>query len=155
MSFRELAPSSKRLSLTSMRLPPSAVSQMVRSFSSITLREALRGPLRLAQRRQRFQLRVELAVDITLLEQVPLDLAAGRLWNALDRHYFRDLEPGLLVDEPGHLGGERQEILHRAAVQDEEHQLLDLGARRPTPAATTLPSSRPPIRCAIASRSCG
>ena len=55
----------------------------------------------------------------------------------------RDLEPRLLVDEPRDLGGERQEIRHRAAMQDEEHELLGLAPGGRTPAATTLPSSRP------------
>src|SRR5512146_3301122 len=42
----------------------------------VAARSALRAALRRTQRRQSLQLRVALPVDITLLEQVPLDLAA-------------------------------------------------------------------------------
>jgi len=49
MSFRELAPISNRLSWMSTRLPGSAVSQMFFSFSSISLRAPLSGPLAAAR----------------------------------------------------------------------------------------------------------
>ncbi len=89
MSFSELAPSSKRLSLTSTRLPPSAASQIVAQLLlDLAARGGLGAALRLTQCRQRLQLRVELAVDITLLEQMALDLAARGLRDALDRHHL-------------------------------------------------------------------
>src|ERR1700758_538660 len=93
---------------------------------------AMRGaPLRRAQRRELGEVCVELAVDVALLEQMSLDLAARGLRDALDGNDFRDLEPGLLVDEPRDLRSERQEIRGPAPVQHEHHELLGLGAAPP------------------------
>src|SRR5215831_1060793 len=88
--------------------------------------------------RELAQLRIELAIGEILLQQMALDLAAGGLRDALHRYDLGHLEPGLLVDEPRDLPGERQEVLERATVQHEHHQLLDLRPARAYPGSDDL-----------------
>jgi hypothetical protein len=134
MSLSELAPSSKRLSSIRRACLPSAALQMSCSFSSICVRERDGWPrCACAQFGEFGKLGIKFAVDIALFEQMPLDLAARCLGDALHRHDLGDLEAGVLIDEPRNLIGQRQEVGELAAVQDEDHELVGLragGARR-------------------------
>ena len=111
-------------------------------------RAGLRSTPRLPQRRELLQLGVELALEVTLLQQVTLDLAAGRLRDPFDRDDLGHFEAGLLVDEARHLGGDRQELLHAAAMQDKHNQLLGLGVARPDAGSDDLAEIQPlrPLR---------
>src|SRR5579875_4000624 len=93
---------------------------------------------RRAQPRELGQLRGELAVLVSLLEQVALDLAARGLRDALHGHDLGHFEPRVLVDEPRDLRSERQQLIERTAMQDEDDELIDLGAGRPCAAHDDL-----------------
>ena len=89
----------------------------------------MRTAVRLAQRLEFRKFGVELALDIGLLQKVPLHFAAGGLGDALGRYDLRDLEAGVFVDEPTDRCRGRQEIRHVAAVEHEHDQFLALRAR--------------------------
>src|SRR5215469_4079042 len=106
-------------------------------------RARFRAALRRAQCGEISELRVELAVRVALLEQVPLDLAAGGLRDALHRHDLAHLESGLLTDEPRHLRRDRQKPGHVAPVQHEHYELLGVCARAPYPRGHYLAELEP------------
>src|SRR5207237_3548814 len=108
----------------------SGVADSLQLVLDLRARGGLRPALRGAQGGDLLELRVELAIDIVLLQQMTLDLAARGLGDTLHRHDSGDLESRLLVDETRNLRGERQELLHPAPVQHEYQQLLGLGAAR-------------------------
>src|SRR5207237_8987478 len=121
----------------------SATSQMPFSFSSIRLSVPDSGPRRLAQRRELRELRIELPVRVGLLEPMALDLAAGRLRDALDRDDLRHLESGLFVDEPCDRLRGGEQIRNRAPVQHEDHQLLDFRLAGANPGGDYLAELEP------------
>ncbi len=129
MSFKELAPISNRLSCEVHAL---AGQRRFHDLAQVVLDLVLRGRLRAAQRlpqgRELLQVRVKLAVDEAFFQQVTLNLAAGCFRDPLDGNHFRHFEPHLLVDEPAHLRGNGQKLLHVTPVQHKHDQLLSLGA---------------------------
>src|SRR5205807_10434205 len=106
-------------------------------------RAGLGAARRLAQRRELYELSIELPVRVGLLEPMALDLAAGRLRDALDRNDLRHLESGLLVDEPCDLLRGGEEIRNRAPVQHEDHQLLDFRLAGANPGGDYLAELEP------------
>ena len=71
---------------------------------------------------------IELAIDVSLLEQMALHLAAGGLRDALGRNDLSHLETRVLVDEATDCHGGGQEVLYAASMQDEDHEFLTLRA---------------------------
>lgn len=69
--------------------------------------------------------------EVLLLEQVSLDLAAGRLGDAAHRHHRADLESGVFTDAARDRVRHRRERRDLAPVQHEYDQRVRVGAGRP------------------------
>src|SRR5580704_4536983 len=76
------------------------------------------------------QLRIEVAVDVRLLQYVTLHLAAGGLWDLLDGNDPCNLQARMLVHEAADRLSRSRKLSHCAAMQDEYHELFALGSGR-------------------------